>query len=352
MPFTRIGLKFGLLLLPLVAVQVTELLVLPLDAFTFRFWEAMIIREIYLLPGPLYPNRRLDKWSAGDQAPRGPRKKFIRLQSDEFGQRNPPGRKGPYEVVVIGDSNIVGSNIDEHDTIRAAMERECGCSVYAYGAGLPLNILSFLSDKRFEREPPKWVVMEFRPGDVEKQNLPIFEPCFQPQYPEGSLASRGCALKLASTSTERLLQTLQRLGLGEQREILELVDRALKQSAYRNLHARLGLVAKDTRIQRADPVTADDVAHAVRAFNSYRAVLAARDVRLLLFSMHNGKRGAASVSPWLKDLREAGFDVISIDTTTTPPDLFSRWWPDDDSHWREESIRYSAGLIWREISRR
>jgi hypothetical protein len=347
-PVARMSLKLGLLVLPLMAWQVVELFVLPSDAFAFRFWEGMVTRQVYLLPGPFYPNRRLDKWTAGDQQPRAPRRKFVRFQSDEFGQRNAPGRGDQYDVVVIGDSNVVGSHIDEPDTIRAALERECNCRVYAYGPYLPVNILSFLSDRRFERNPPKWVVLEFRPGDIEARNLPIYDGCRQPQYPEGSLVGRFCPMHVLPTGTQPLVQILDWLGVGGRHEVLVLVDRIMKQSAYHAVHARLRLVGPG-RPSANPEATAAEVSYAIEAFRSYQAALAARGTRLLLFSMHNQKPGPASVSPWNDELRDAGLRLVSIDTTTTPPELFSRWWLEDDSHWREESIAFSAALMWRAI---
>lgn len=346
----RVSLKLLLLLIPLLLLQAAELMVLPPDVFAFRFWEAMITRQVYLLPGPFYPNRRLDKWTTGDQTPRGPRTKFVHFQSDEFGQRNPPNQGWQYDIVVIGDSNVVGSHVDESDTIRAALARRCNCGVYAYGPYLPFNILSFLSDQRFDVHPPKWVVMEFRPGDVEQRNLPVFRPCQPSPYPDGSMASRLCSLRNAPPGTEPLLRVLAWLGLGGRTEFLVLVDRLMKQSGYHYLQARLRLVSGTKPTPARHDATSVDVAHAIEAFRSYEVALARRGARLLLFSMHNQKVGPASVSPWLADLRRAGFDVVSIDATTTPADLFSRWWFDIDSHWREESIDFSASLMWQAIT--
>jgi hypothetical protein len=39
------------------------------------------------------------------------------------------------------------------------------------------------------------------------------------------------------------------------------------------------------------------------------------------------------------------FDVISINSSTTPLSTLSSWWMEEDSHWREESIEFNAGLI-------
>jgi hypothetical protein len=127
-----------------------------------------------------------------------------------------------------------------------------------------------------------------------------------------------------------------------------LVDRLMKQSAYQAFHARLRLVGAGRPAAKPE-ATAEELSHAIEAFRSYQAALANRGTRLLLFSMHNQKLGPASVSPWNDDLRDAGLRLVSIDTTNTPPELFSRWWLDDDSHWREESITFSASLMWQAI---
>jgi hypothetical protein len=340
--------RLSLLFAPFVIWQMVELLVLPVDLFTFRFWEALVAQRVFLLPGPFYPNTYLEKYSAGDLASRGPRRKLVRFHSDQYGQRNPPRGDKAYEIAIIGDSNIVGSHIDEPDTIRAKVESRCNCGVYAYGAGLWSNILSFLEEDRFKMSPPTYVVLGFRPGDFEQGNLRVYRPCAGSAFPKRTLVARLC-----DTVDSRLIRILTAMGLQEHQTVLTYIDRFYKQPAYHFLHSRLGLIARPN-IGHTDVASPDERANIERskeALRSYRAALAERGSRFLLFLMPNHPAGDGSVPAWLSDLQEESFDVISINSSTTPLSTLSSWWMDEDSHWREESIEFSAGLIWKEISR-
>jgi hypothetical protein len=350
MPVKTIIARLSLLFAPLVIWQMVELFVLPVDLFTFRFWEALVAQRVHLLPGPFYPNTYLEKYSAGDLASRGPRRKLVRFHSDRYGQRNPPRGDKAFEIVIIGDSNIMGSHIDEPDTIRAEVESRCNCSVYAYGSGLWSNILSFLEDDRFERNPPAYVVLEFRPGDFEQGNMRVYRPCAGSAFPNRTLVARLC-----DTVDSRLLQVLAAMGLQEHQTVLAFIDRFHKQPAYHFLHSRLGLTARDDIDQTgaASPDKRSSIERSKEALRSYRAALAERGSQFLLFVMPNHTNhpaGDGSVPAWLSDLQEESFNVISINSSTTPLSTLSSWWMDEDSHWREESIEFSAGLIWKEIS--
>jgi len=347
MPVKTIIARLSLLFAPLVIWQMVELFVLPVDLFTFRFWEALATQSVHLLPGTFYPNTYLEKYSAGDLAPRGPRRKLVRFHSDQYGQRNPPRGDQAYEIVIIGDSNIVGSHTDEPDTIRAEVESRCNCRVYAYGAGLWSNILSFLEDDRFEMSPPTYVVLEFRPGDFEQGNLHVYRPCAGSAFPNRTLVARLC-----DTVDSRLLHVLTAMGLQEHQTVLAYIDRFYKQPAYHFLHSRLGLTSRPDIGQTgvASPDKRASIERSKEALRSYRAALAERGSQLFLFVMPNHPAGEGSIPAWLSDLQEESFDVISINSSTTPPSTLSSWWMEEDSHWRQESIEFGAGLIWKEIS--
>lgn len=336
-----------MLFVPLVIWQMVELFVLPIDFFTFRFWEAVSTNRVFLLPGPFYPNIHLEKYSAGNRAPRGPRKKLIRFQSDKYGLRNPLRNDKTYEIVVIGDSNFVGSYTDEPDTIRAQLELRCNCDVYSHASGLWTNIISYLEDGRFKLNPPKYVVFEFRPGDIKAGNMQIFRPCAGSPYPSRTLIARMC-----NSGDSGLLSVLTALGLAEYPAILVLIDRFLKQPGYQFLHARLRLTARPNVFQAvaAGPDEHTRIENSKEALRSYRSALNERGSELLLFLMPGDSNDNSSIPSWLSDLREESFDVISIDSTSTPPNILSSWWMKDDSHWREESITFSAGLILKEMS--
>ncbi len=97
--------KLLLLLTPLVLWEIIEVFVLPIDYFTFRSWEAMVIGKVNTLPGPFYPNQNIVKMEAGDQDKDKKPKKEVHWVTDEFGLRNRPNQtlNGQYDIVLIGD---------------------------------------------------------------------------------------------------------------------------------------------------------------------------------------------------------------------------------------------------------
>jgi hypothetical protein len=190
-------------------------------------------------------------------------------------------------------------------------------------------------------------VLEIRPGDFEQGNLPVYRPCAGSAFPNRTHVARLC-----DRLDSRLLHILTAMGLQQHQTVLTYIDRFYKQPAYHFLHSRLRLTARPN-IGQTDVASPDERASVERskeALRSYRAALADRGSQFLLFVMPNHPAGDGSIPAWLSDLQEESFNVISINSSTTPLSTSSSWWMEDDSHWREESIRFSAGLIWKEVS--
>src|SRR5258706_14712801 len=125
--FRRLSLQAALLVLPFLGTLFLELFVLPVDLFTFRVWEAALATP-YRYPGAFYPDLHVkklkeygDHYREGD--PNKVRAKAVEWHIDGYGWRNRPEieRRKNYDVVVLGDSNIVGSFLDQHDTLTEAL---------------------------------------------------------------------------------------------------------------------------------------------------------------------------------------------------------------------------------------
>ncbi len=82
-------------------------------------------------------------------------KKRVVWQTDEFGYRRGPSAL-PLSVVIVGDSNIVGSGVTQSDTVAEIMEHGFGIGAYPLA---PADLGSFLSDQRFKDGPPQSVVL-------------------------------------------------------------------------------------------------------------------------------------------------------------------------------------------------
>ena len=76
--------------------------------------------------------------------------------TDVVGLRNAPLRAPP-RVVVVGDSFVVGANLDDRETINVALARRLGETVYNHGSEFPGSELQrFFTDPRFSRWTPSY----------------------------------------------------------------------------------------------------------------------------------------------------------------------------------------------------
>jgi len=113
---------------------------LPMDAFTHRPWEALLFssnKNMYF-----YPNQSLTKQSVGDLCHHTPFaiKKNEHWITDALGFRNNSFIKKP-EVLIIGDSYIVGSSITQVSTITNLLARGLNKKVYNMA---PANFVDFI----------------------------------------------------------------------------------------------------------------------------------------------------------------------------------------------------------------
>jgi hypothetical protein len=161
----RLGVRGALLVFPLLAALLLELFVLPIDLFTFRIWEAALATP-YRYPGSYYPNLHVIKAKEfGDQYRNGGsdsmQSKRVEWFTDAYGMRNRPEieKREKYDVVVLGDSNIVGSSLDQKNILTEVISARSGGIAYSYS--IAHDILSlFLSDPRFTERFPRLLVVE------------------------------------------------------------------------------------------------------------------------------------------------------------------------------------------------
>ncbi|MDB5813312.1 MAG: hypothetical protein JWN23_429 [Rhodocyclales bacterium] len=178
-----------LLLLFFVALQFVELFILPIDFFTFRVWEAALASP-YRYPGMFYPNIYVkknkeygDRYRSDDPAQIKARP--VEWFTDSYGYRNRPEieRRPKYDAVVLGDSNIVGSSLDQKDTLTEVMAARSNNTVYSYSIGHD-HISLFFNDKRVLKKSPDLVVVESKVGNWNTNDSYLFN--FK-EAPDGSL---------------------------------------------------------------------------------------------------------------------------------------------------------------------
>ena len=124
--------SFGKLVVALLVVLFTVdvfMRFLPAERFTFRAWEAMTLHRGK--PGNFAPNRTyFNPRSSGDLAHIGNFPKLRQFRPERFttdgcGNRNSSDvfEGGPAEFMLLGDSFMVGSGVDDDHTLSSQLRR-------------------------------------------------------------------------------------------------------------------------------------------------------------------------------------------------------------------------------------
>lgn len=140
------------------ALLFTEIL-LPVNAFTHRVWEAVIVRTFHtLLPGPFYPGQKISMEEQGDLAPytRFAVKKQANWETDRYGYRRKDSANRDYEVVIVGDSTTVGTGLTQDDMLSVKLESFLRKPVYPFAPYYEMD--TYLKSAFYKNHPPKRVV--------------------------------------------------------------------------------------------------------------------------------------------------------------------------------------------------
>ena len=133
--------KILFFIIPLVLALMFVELILPPTVFTFRVWEAVSFKHKYLA-GQFYPNVSYEMQEEGDLAHHTEYAvaKDVVWKTDGLGYRNDLFLPDP-DILLIGDSNIVGSSLSQNETLASSLKKRTGRKVYSLA---PANINSFI----------------------------------------------------------------------------------------------------------------------------------------------------------------------------------------------------------------
>jgi len=309
--------KFALLAAPFAALMAIELFVLPVDFFTFRAWEAVTIQHVRSGEGIFYPGVHLVKNEHADKLGfRDPDPRKVEWFTDQYGFRNRPRVTEParYDIVVLGDSNIVGSSHDQKDTVAEVLERKCDCAVYSYGGATKRQ---FFNDLRFKKNPPRVIVVEAIGREFYRRSLA------EPNY--GNLLD----------------------GPGAVRSILPdsiavILDRLLKTNMLEFVRSRLQVQRSSTENDPETPV-AERVPFVVDIVTKMRDEAARRGSDFVFVLMpYDPTLDQAVIT-----LKERGVKTIAYMPSNERPQaaFLKSFYQDNDSHWRAETVRTTADEI-------
>ncbi|MEM5564590.1 hypothetical protein WNY78_05725 [Psychroserpens sp. AS72] len=141
-------------MLPLVGLLSGDIF-MSLDVFTHRPWEALLFKSNKTMY--FYPNQNLTKQSVGDLCHHTPFaiKKNENWITDKLGYRNNTFIKQA-DVLIIGDSFIVGSSITQDSTVTNLLTKKLNRKIYNIS---PANFVDFIDLlNRGEIEKPKTII--------------------------------------------------------------------------------------------------------------------------------------------------------------------------------------------------
>jgi hypothetical protein len=341
---------FLLALLVVCALRALELFALPIESFTFRSWEALVVRRLYFaLPGPFYPDRTVDMIEEGDLAPHTPLavKKHVVFTTDSHGYRKRPANDDRWDAVIVGDSFTAGATLTQDDTLSEMLEKRVHERFYPLA---PASIGYFLDAERFKNNQPKLVILElmetFIPSGVPADSAPF---------------------AVATTWKQKLLQPL----LKPFPRLAVLVDRLDKGIIYANASAMLKRLLKKVppagntpMLFRGDPgVLPEQVDGIARGIEAARAVVERRGMRFLFlpipdketiyWDLRPGIPKPDGLARLIARLKKDGLPVV--DTLSAfeaarrraPRDFL---YHTDDSHWNPRGVALTADLVARELS--
>lgn len=325
-------LRVALFALPLLVWQFVEFFILPIDFFTFRPWEALLVKSYpQSVFGPFYPGQHVVKYSIGsyDRSNKlpNPRLKFEDWYTDVNGYRNRP-RSVPaegYDVFVSGNSNMVGAFNAQSDIISETIERTCGLKTYSVaGAGAPI----YFSDPAILRKPPRYflTIVNMDPLPERIATALFYFDGYrvrEPQtWPTGAMVLWDRLLKQPGYQWAR--STL------EVTELQRWVDWFA--SKRRNVQLQ-----KEMSVERACDLIIEKVGQMAAKVRQAGGELVLLFSPEPLFDLYR---------PLIERLHKLGYKVVAWYPTPqwrngVPVD----YWHTEDSHWTEAAIRDAAGRV-------
>ena len=352
--------KSTLFLLPFVLAMGIELFILPIDFFTFRVWEALVIRKYHnTLPGQFYPNMEVTKIEEGDLAhhTKFTYKRKVKWITDRYGYRKQNTNRVKNEVVIIGDSNIAGSGLTQEDILSEVLERRLKVGVYPLS---PVGIDTLLWEMRFRNDPPGIVIIS------SAERFIFYLP------------------PVKDTSTSKLRSQIREIGYRLRNQISGnrfiqclgvYLDRIYKANMLEYMRANLRRIGSPhfeaipsnsvsskygpvLFFQGADlnkDVPKDQFDRVVQIIKAYDELLRSKGIRFIFLpipekeniyheSLHTKR--PVFLEQLISTLRNLGIETV--DTQTAFEDAFRKGvllYHTNDTHWNENAVKITADLI-------
>ncbi len=362
-------------LLLIITVHAVELFILPANFFTFRVWEALIVKKLYRsLPGPFYPSIKLSAIEKGGDLGHNTKfavKKKVDWQTDRYGYRKIDADTTSYPIIIIGDSNIVGGPLPQQDTLSELLEKRLHTAIYPLA---PADINTFLYNGRFTNNPPNIIILV----KIEREILQ------QIQLPAVGIFRRSAKKPVLLPWLEKNWEQYLR----ENRSLAILIDRFLKQNMIRYFNSRLKQMEKtisDSKetafiessgktsvnpvnkilfyppaIEIYKKISETEIDQIIQTIKLYNEVLKRMGIRFIFVPIPNKENIFYENVPIEKPMflprlisKLANEGVEVIDTQTAFEEAYRKnnilLFHTDDTHWNKDGVKLTADLIERYI---
>lgn len=348
--------KYFVFFLPFLIAICVELFVLPIHQFTFRVWESLAVKRSFgILKGQFYPNIQVRKNEEGDLGYYTPCaiKKDVRWVTDKYGYRKNNTTLKRHPIVIVGDSNVAGSSLDQEALLSQVLEKKLGQSVYPL-AGERLRAL-FQHDL-LRKNLPEIVILAGIERDI-PESLPLLRP------------------KDLRTPS-RLEEVARRIRLNPVlQKIATAADRIFKANMLNYFRARINGSGPSMRrvaissecpiffLQGAEanrPSSYERVERAAERLKEYSDFLQRKGIRFIFLPIPNKEtihyeylntQKPAFLERLVKRLRELNIEVI--DTQKTFNEIYQNThemlYHKDDTHWNAFGVKITAELLEKQM---
>jgi len=312
---------------------------LPLDNSTFRAWEATT-RAIILSDKPFYSNMNLQRIEEGDLGHHTQYaiKKNITWKTDKYGYRGETNTQDQYDIIIIGDSNVVSPGVTQEEMLHNLLENKTGHSTYSLA---PSTINTFIKTKRFVKNNPQIIILL-----ASERTLDTLPKINESISVEGYYPIKEYLLDRLDQGVK--LNYIRKIFLeGERREFQK----------HLLISEDKGLIFFDVSLtkQRANE---EKINRTIKTMREYDGYLGEREIKLIFIPIPNretvyyGKiplevsqnypqsNFTAKITQKLNEM-----NITSIDLLPAFQNSEELTYHRDDTHWNSEGIRITAELI-------
>ena len=357
----RFFLKLLLFSSPFLLLIGIELFALPIDFFTFRVWEAILVKEFHsVLSGQFYPHIDITKIEkGGDLAPHSPFAvpRRVKLMTDRYGYRKKDREGLKPHVVVIGDSNIIGGGVSQEEMFSEVLEDRLKVPVYPYASA---GFNTFLKDLRFRKDPPRIVIF----SRIERDLLDL-------SFPKESKRRKTFLTFYEWRDHVTQIRWVQTVGVLLDRlckmNMLHFIRSRMRNKVVRENHpfpSPFGPIYFLQGEEANRPISRDQLEKAVNTIEAYHQVLTKRGIRFIFLPIPNKEniyhdylpnpRRPVFLEQLIKELRKR--NIETVDTQKAFEEEYRKHaallFFLDDTHWNPRGVRLAAELTARLIEKK